>query len=252
MILTNQDCNKITSLVIPPQKSATIQLSFKFHQQPDTTFNFKIGLKLIKSSVKSISDKTFANTPVKWSAVYIFRTDKKHQMYGLTEMETKSIKLQEPLPDYYKLTKADRENYLLAIDQNRLKKPKDTILYKKKYTYILVPVNFINNSNEDLKYMSMSCSWLDYYQVNIKNIDIFSWNCNKNIPDLKTVAAHKSQVIFVPIIYNKAAVSKITRFKIGMSLQKYISKNQFGSDVYTYLLRPETSNLIWSNEIKIP
>ena len=76
--------------------------------------------------------------------------------------------------------------------------------------------------------------------------------CDANYPRIITVAPRKSAVINVPVIYVKGSLGNSKKFKIGMSLQKYLSREQlFQFDAYAYLLRPETSNLIWSNEVLI-
>lgn len=259
MVMQDEKCinGNTIGLLIPPHKSISTQLIFKFHKVPDTTFKFKVGMKLIKWDVKSklkyMSYKTMDTAPVLWSETQIFRTNRKHEYYGLTEKENRKLILTEPVPIYYHLTNQDRKNYILSIDQHKITK-RDTPLYyqnKEKQTLLLIPLKFTNNSKDTLKYISMSCSWLEFYQVNFKGMAVWGDGCDKNIPSIIKVAPHTSRMMRIPVFYKREAIAKNSKFKIGMSLQKRISREQ-PDDAYTYLLRPETSNLIWSNEVKVP
>ena len=64
------------------------------------------------------------------------------------------------------LTENDRKNYVLGIDQNKLSKIKYTSLsdYSNyKGAILFIPVVLTNYSNDTLKYLSMTCSWEEFY-----------------------------------------------------------------------------------------
>ncbi len=260
MVVQDTKCEKENTigLMIPPHKTIGTQLNFKLRKVPDTTFKFRIGMKLIKWDIKTklkyMSYKTLDTAPVLWSEAQIFRMNRKYEYYGLTENERKEIELKKPLPVYYHLTDQDRRNYTLSIDQKKITKSYTTLRFtaKDEHTVLSIPSKFTNNSKDTLRYMSMSCSWYDFYQINIKGTEFWSnSDCDKNIPAKIIVLPHKSLITLVQIIYKKGSIATGTKFKIGMSLQKRINREQ-PDDAYTYLLRPETSNLIWSNEVKVP
>src|ERR1700741_780212 len=58
------------------------------------------------------------------------------------------------------LTAADRENYVLSINQKEVSKarPVNANVYPNK-TFSKLIVKLSNNSNEPLTYMTMSCGW---------------------------------------------------------------------------------------------
>jgi hypothetical protein len=260
MIVQDDKCDKgnTIGLTIPPHKILGTQLSFKFRKVPDTTFRFKIGMKLIKWDIKSklkfVSYKTVDTAPVLWSQTWVLKTNRKHEIYGLTEKERNELELKKPLPIYYHLTNQDRKNYTLSIDQHKITKGYTLLRYEKndEHTLLSIPLKFTNNSKDTLRYISMSCTWWDFYRVSIKGTEFWSnSDCTKNIPSKVIVPPHRSLITLVQIVYKKGAIATNTKFKIGLSLQKSISNEQT-HDASAYLLRQETSNLIWSNEVKVP
>jgi len=266
MIILNDACiqgYKIGYFSFAPHQRVYIQLSLKFHEMPDTSFKFRLGMSLIKwndntKKKKYINENEVKHAPILWSQSWNFKTDRKHQDYGLSEEENRQLILKEPLPVYYALTQLDRKKYILSIDQRQVtrrdtiitKERENSTLYKEKVPFIPIHLKLTNNSSDTLRYMSMSCSWLDYYQFNIKGLNIWDEGCSKNIPRILTVLPHRSVIFYMPVMYEKNRIVPNLHFKIGMSLQKYISRQQ-PDNAYTYLLRSETSNLIWSNEVSV-
>ena len=96
----------------------------------------------------------------------------------------------------------------------------------------------------------MDCSWLDIYFTNNNKIEFAKQICFKNEPWIKIILPHHTESIIIPIILNKGQNNFNRNFRIGMSLQKFIDKSQlFDFDAFKYMLRPETGNMIWSNEV---
>jgi hypothetical protein len=161
--------------------------------------------------------------------------------------------LKKPLPVYHPLTDQDRKNFVLTIDQHKIKNIRDTLVYGKKLGFIKCPLKLTNKSNDTLKYINMTCSWEEVYQIDKNNVmGIWAKACDSNFPTIITIPPQKALVINVPVIIH-GSLGKNRAFKIGMSLQEFISREQlFDFDAQAYLLRPETKNLIWSNEVKVP
>ena len=263
MIMIDDDCEKrnIIRLVVPPHRGTRTQLTFKFRRMPDTTFNFKIGMRLLKwkNSYDKIAPKKqeIAQGNILWTEKEVFRTNKKHEMVGLPIKELikkqNELILKKPLPIYYPLTSEDRKKYTLSISQNAIEKPRDTTVYGKKYVFTSFPLKLTNYGKETLKYINMSCSWEEIYKTGNSNMWVLGDVCDSNFPHVVTVGPQKSIAIKIPLVYVKGSVVSHIKFKMGMSLQKFIDDAQlFEFDPFVYLARPETSNLIWSNEVRIP
>jgi len=160
--------------------------------------------------------------------------------------------LKTPLPIYYALTDNDKRKYVLTIEQHNIKKPNDTLIFGKEYMATSLPVKFTNYSTDTLKYLGMDCSWLDSYFTNNKTIEFKKQLCFKNGPSVKIIPPRQTVNIYIPIVLKKNANYLKLKFRIGMSLQKFIDYKQFWDFPFTYMLRPETCNMIWSNEIQLP
>ena len=259
MIMIDDDCRgrSYKSLVIAPHRSAWTQLSFKFKKMPDTTFLFRIGMKVVKWKEKfrlrDPEGQALKQAGIVWSETEVFRTDRNHLMYGHTREEQMKLILKKPLPIYCHLTDNDKKKYVLSVNQSAVKKPIDTLIYKKRCVFTTFPLKLTNSSNEILRYINMTCSWEEIYKTDNDNLRILGHDCDSNFPHVITIEPHKSTVIQIPLVFNKGTIVRPFKFKMGMSLQKFIDNTQlfdFAPDVY--MLRPETSNLIWSNEVEIP
>jgi hypothetical protein len=123
---------------------------------------------------------------------------------------------------------------------------------KKKYLFTICETKINNNSGDTLKYINMTCSWLDIYKVNNVNFGLVGQFCLGNYPEVRTVLPRQSSMFKIPVIA-KVAANLPQKIKIGLSLQKYTGDNQFFSlfDPRELLMKPETSNMIWSNEVVI-
>jgi hypothetical protein len=160
--------------------------------------------------------------------------------------------LKAPVPIYHPLTNKEKRGYTLKIDESAIKRPHDTVIFKKKCLVTYISLKFVNSLDDTLKYMSMDCSWLDCFFTNNSHIGFGKQLCYKNGPIVKSIAPHGSENIYIPIVVNKGLNFHNQKFRIGISLQKFIDRKQSTEfNLFTLLLRPETSNLIWSNEVEI-
>lgn len=117
----------------------------------------------------------------------------------------------------------------------------------KRAKSVTVPVTVQNNSNEELKFYSMACSWSDFFGTDSKNISIPGWACDSNLPNIITVGPHKEFRRNVNITYDSTIKGGI-KYRISMSLLKpdKIKRDWFFSPE-DYL----RFNKIWTNGITI-
>jgi hypothetical protein len=163
---------------------------------------------------------------------------------------------QESSPTLKPLTAIERRNYVITIDQNKVSKTK-FIPANSKYNYygktvLFVPVVLTNNSNDTLKYLTMSCSWEEFYTVDKNNFAAIPIEpCDKNIPKELTLAPHKSVSIKVPVI----KIQNGKKFKIGMILIKQRNANNLFNLFNIEIAQSQNkkdNNVIWSNPIELP
>jgi hypothetical protein len=138
-----------------------------------------------------------------------------------------------------------------AQENNRdytLKASAGKFLYRDGVKTFFVPVTLTNNTGDTLKYISMSCSWYEFYHLNNPNLHYQYWGCDKNIPVLLKLAPHESKQVELEIV-GKKRENKFVKFKVGIDLIKsderqyldYFSVNRSGK---------VKANTVWSNEIE--
>jgi len=108
--------------------------------------------------------------------------------------------LKTPVPVYYALTKEDRKQYVFSIDQNAIKKAHDTTIFRDKELVIDIPLKFTNYSDDTIEYLSMDCTWLDYFFTDNKRIEFAKQICFKNEPCVDTILPHHTINIYIPIV----------------------------------------------------
>jgi hypothetical protein len=165
-----------------------------------------------------------------------------------------------PSTEFGPLTPKDKAQFILSANQKGIGKWRDTLCFDGKNNshclYAIIPVSLSNLSADTLKYINMSCSWLDAFAANIKNVHLSPNNyCYKNGPAVFTVPPFKAVTFYIPVIYFLDAgagdIFKSKMFKIGMSLYKVVGRNRADIDILSLKLNPETANLIWSNEVEV-
>jgi hypothetical protein len=151
------------------------------------------------------------------------------------------------------LTALDRKNYVMTIDQitvsmTKYSLPKDNYYNK---TVLFVPVKLTNNSNDTLKYMTMTCSWEFFYMTDDEKIAKISLkSCDTNIPKALTIGPRKSIMVKVPVVGKQRG----KKFRIGMILIKVDKgNNSFDYPIDKVLsFRNRDKYTIWSNHIELP
>jgi hypothetical protein len=161
------------------------------------------------------------------------------------------------------LSVVDRDRFIVSINQEDVKHMKDTVCYyagnMHRCLYAVVPVTLSNQSADTLKYINMLCSWLDVFRSDRDNVKLLPSaimeECWKNSPAIYKVAPYQRTMFYIPVYFvtdmDKRKLFTQKTFKIGMSLYKYSEAGQLPVDIRGLTLRPETDNVIWSNEIVV-
>jgi len=111
-----------------------------------------------------------------------------------------------------------------------------------------VPAFLKNNSDNTLRFYSMTCSWYMFWATNYPGIGLSGWGCNANMPEIITVAPHKVYKRDLIIIYD-STVTKSERYRISMSLLIVPKDDKWRG--FFWLDEYIRFNKIWSNEIVI-
>ncbi len=111
---------------------------------------------------------------------------------------------------------------------------------------IHIYATLLNNTNDTLKFLTMSCMWSIIYSTNNSNVEMAGpWACDGNFPVLITVPPFKSyQAAFYVVVKPNSLKQK---FKIAIHLHKVKSEFEFhGLDFFSGdNYKPQ---VIWSNE----
>ncbi|MCD4793047.1 MAG: hypothetical protein K8R54_07445 [Bacteroidales bacterium] len=130
----------------------------------------------------------------------------------------------------------DNSKYILTIKQGKYEKINNQ-------TYLLVPTTLTNNTDDTLKYLSMSCSWREFYYVNNDKMSVEQVICTKNGQIMLTLLPHKSVNKEIKLVIEQTTDTKL-KFKIGFSLIKV--KNNLP---YEFNEQEKMKNIIWSNAV---
>lgn len=218
-----------------------------------STVNIRHEVKLHSSKFWAHSDTT-KRIPTIFDSSYYFGYMGNLEMIRNQILDNRHIQrvLSRPVPPYHALTAEDRTRYVLSIDQDAIKKPNDTTIFGKRYKVTHVPVKLTNSSGDTLKYLSIDCSWLDIYLTDNRDIEFAKQICYKNGTFVEVVLPHHIKIVYIPILLSSNTMNQNSKFRTGMSLQKFNEKSRyFDFDIFAYLLRPETRDIIWSNEVVI-
>lgn len=243
-------------MVLPPHRSQKMQVFLTIDKEPNKNVSLHINMNLYKWSGNKISANE-NKLSSKLSDTIILHYNINHQSFWPREKFAILDKKEQrilPNKDIYLLTDADRKLYTLTIDEKQILKGHDTVVKvfknntSKKAKVVSVPVSLNNNSNDTLRFYSMTCSWFEFWDTNHQDIGISDWPCDKNIPEIVTIPPHQKYKKNLDIIYY-STVKQGTKYQVSMSLLKATSNSKwiwnFWSDEYVRF------NKIWSNELTI-
>ncbi|HJP63126.1 MAG TPA: hypothetical protein VJ844_06765 [Mucilaginibacter sp.] len=249
-----------------PRGSYSGYVHFRFKQMPDTTFNFRIGMSLLKWQKKysnaDPNSEAIRQAPVLWSETEVFKTDREHHTYEKTPDEYK--KQCEQVVDT--LTDKDRHNYILSIEQHNITIFNDTMAYfvdsarinkndynggYKQFGVVTVPVKLSNNSNSVLTYTNYNCTSHDIYETNNKAVILMQQFCTRNFSETFTISPNKSSILYIPVLFEKKVNVRSYKFKIGMALLGSHIGSFVGFRDAIPLFKRDPKYVIWSNEVKV-
>ena len=111
---------------------------------------------------------------------------------------------------------------------------------------LTIPTYLKNESNDTLYYLSMSCSWQDYYLINDSKFQIVVSECDKNIPIIIRIAPHQSRKVNLEL-RSTFGVNNIDNLKIGYNFIYAKSKE----DLFSINENIQAQKaIIWSNKYK--
>jgi len=249
--------SKYLKIVIAPHRAQKMEMYLTMDKTPDrnVAIHIKMNLyKFISGKAKHSKELLYGNL----SDSVVLHYTISHQAYWPKdefEILDKKEKFILPDKDIYLLTDVDRKLYTLTVEKAKIGVPVDTTIMTiennkpKKVRTVMVPLTLHNNSEDTLRFYTMTCSWYTFFGTNGSGISLPSWGCDKNIPEIVNVAPHKEYKRNLNINYYPYVKSG-TRYRISMSLLKVPGNAKltwnFWPDEYVRF------NKIWSNEIAIP
>jgi hypothetical protein len=256
--LTTDMCKNMvySKKVLPPHRSQKMQIFLTMDKQPDKDVSLSVNMKLYKWAGNKINANE-DELSGKLSDTTILHYNSNHQSFwprGEFAILDKKEERILPNKDIYLLTDADRKLYKLTVDEKQITKGRDTIVKvfnnntSKKATVVSIPISLNNDSNDTLRFYSMTCSWFEFWETNRRDIGISGWACDNNIREIVNIPPHQEYKKRLDIIYD-STVKRGNQYQISMSLLK--SSNDvkwiwnFWPDEYVRF------NKIWSNELTI-
>jgi hypothetical protein len=169
----------------------------------------------------------------------------------LSFITLESFKTKQPntsLPDSAK----NDTKYILTIDESKISKPIDTVVFwgKKQYRYVAVRVKLTNLTNDRLVYTDFSCSTFEIFTTTNENVEVELQPCTKNMPMTFVVEPHQSSVTNLGLLSQKKSIGNKYSFAVGM----YLCTPTDSCTIETLSDRKHwaKNQIIWSNEITIP
>jgi hypothetical protein len=255
MVLANvdSDCGSQHQdmVVIPPHGYLPRDLMFAYRKETKDIFKFKISFHLLvwndKYKTSQPDESAIAQASVVSSDEQTFSAD---LSYRREETPDKDKQLSRII--YDTLTTKQKRDYILKVDNLHVV-PGSGSQYSGPVG-IRILFKLINNSNDTLEYMDMSCDWELVFCSNNAGINIpIESSCDKNAPITIQVPPHTEKSFNIFAFYNPALTKSGTRFKLGMIPMKY--RNYIQLDyIFDYLrfLADSPKYTIWSDEVDVP
>ncbi len=132
-----------------------------------------------------------------------------------------------------------KEDYVVSIKKGKLKTVDNE-------AFLEVPVSLTNNTKDTLYYLTMTCSWQDFYYIDNERLKGEEVPCDKNIFDLLKLAPGKTNTVALKLFYKNPTDSDPVTFKIGHNIVKV--DDEF-KRVKSYRELRKKKNIIWSNAV---
>lgn len=110
---------------------------------------------------------------------------------------------------------------------------------KNGLNYLLVNTVLTNHSSDTLTFVSMSCSWQEFYATSDKRLSIDGVDCAKNVPILIKIAPQKTYERLLKVLVPNGV---IVDFRLGFNLIRADSYQ----DIFYNSKILNAKNWIWS------
>jgi hypothetical protein len=112
--------------------------------------------------------------------------------------------------------------------------------------YLSVETIIMNNSSDTLRYLSMSCSWANYYTIDERAIHLPTPQCSEDTALLVKVAPHSNKKTTLRLIslMTTKQLHNIS-FKVGFKFLQACDTNRASKELR------KSKNIIWSNSLII-
>jgi len=77
---------------------------------------------------------------------------------------------------------------------------KENPLKNKNETCWIIPTTLKNNTKDTLNYLSMTCSWEEFYLVDNSKLEVEQKGCDKNMPKMLTLAPGQKATVEIKLI----------------------------------------------------
>jgi hypothetical protein len=248
--LADKECSNsvFEQIVIPPHRSLLVPLRMLIEKQPHEIVQLKVNMKFYKwfASDHFIEDRKHHRSEILTDTITLKFNQDGNPYYAKSDWEEQEEKekLNLPTTKLYLLTSDERKHYTVTVDETKISKATEDEYYYSKKKVFRIPVTVHNNSNEPLKYYSMSCSWQEFYHIDNKNLGVLMSPCENNFPTEVIVPAHSVHTDMVPFVCNKINVKTPENFRVGLNINKNVNDEPFGG--YDEELR--RYNIVWSND----
>lgn len=131
--------------------------------------------------------------------------------------------------------------YVLSIKETKPISHEGRVLYD-------IPAELHNTTKDTLYYLSMSCSWQMFYQVDNPGFEVEGEPCDKNVPEVVSIAPGKSNTVNLRLVLTKSEDYNPESLRIGLNLIKLNGKKI--TEPFRELRK--IKNIIWSNTVMLP
>jgi hypothetical protein len=112
--------------------------------------------------------------------------------------------------------------------------------------YIFIKTTIANNSSDTLRYLSMSCSWANYYVIDERAIHLPTFQCDKDTALLITVKPHQKEEKILRVI-SLLPVKQLhnLKFRVGFKFVQACDTDRASKELR------RSKNTLWSNSLTI-
>jgi hypothetical protein len=118
------------------------------------------------------------------------------------------------------------------------------VVEQKEEKYLIATVKLTNNTADTLKYLSMTCSYEEFYLLKSKTLRLAGYECDKNVPKTVTIPPHKSDSVGLKFKVPGDGKQPI-KYKVGLMLVK----NEGDNLLKLLYHKPMKHITVWSDEV---